>query len=105
MAEGVGEYFLRHDDVARRLGNMDQRELLDAIRAGAFGRDVIRHGRYFFVPMSGFNGFVSARRVSDETERARDGRICGGRDRAPSHSLQPLVLAQFRGRKKRCETC
>ena len=63
MAEQVGEYFLRHDDVARRLGNMEQRELLDAIRDGQFGRDVIRVGRYFYVPMSGFNGFVSARRV------------------------------------------
>ena len=37
---------------------------------------------------------------ANKTKRAKDGRTRGGRDRAPSHSLHPLVLAQFRGVKK-----
>lgn len=51
-------------------------------------RDKLIKGR----PCPAAEVYPSSLRVSGETERARDGRTRGGRDRAPSHSLQPLVL-------------
>jgi hypothetical protein len=66
MAEELPPRFLRHDDVAARLGGVDTREVMDEIKSGEFGRRVIRRKKFFLVPEEDFNSYVRARRVFPE---------------------------------------
>lgn len=65
MSEPVGEWYLRHDIVLARLQGMDKQDVLQAIQEKKFGDRCIKEGRYFFVPVSGFNAFCEARRIFD----------------------------------------
>jgi hypothetical protein len=64
--EPVGEYYLLHRDIALRF-HRTERWVLDKIREGAFGKDVIQDSGDYLVPLSAFNAFVAARRVFDES--------------------------------------
>ncbi len=63
MAEELPERFLRHDEVAARLGGVAPREVVEEIKSGEFGREVIRRRKFFLVPEKDFNAYVRARRV------------------------------------------
>jgi len=66
MPDEVGHYYLLHRDIARRF-NRTNRWVLDRIRAGDFGDEVIEDEGDYLVPLADFNRFVRARRVFDET--------------------------------------
>ena len=58
--------FLRHDRAAFLLGDMEVRELLDLVRAGAFGPEVCKRGKFYLIPVEGFNRFVQGGRIFTE---------------------------------------
>jgi hypothetical protein len=68
-----GEYYLRHDEVARRLGGMEIREVVDAIKEKEFGvrtestTGPLKIGRFYYVTLTGFNDYVAARTVFAES--------------------------------------
>ena len=71
MADFLPGYYLRHDQVAARLGGADCREVVEEIRAGAFGLACIRRGRFFYVPEAGFNQYIAARTIHDADGRLK----------------------------------
>jgi hypothetical protein len=65
MPEDVGHYYLLHRDIAIRFRRTD-RWVLNHIRAGSFGDEVIEDNGDYLVPLAAFNAFVRARRVFDD---------------------------------------
>jgi hypothetical protein len=63
--QSVGEYYLLHRDIALRF-HRTERWVLDKIRAGDFGTDVIQDNGDYLVPLKDYNRFVAARRVFNE---------------------------------------
>lgn len=61
----VGEYYMVHREIAERLRRQN-RWVLERIRNGDFGTEVIEDAGDYMVPLSAFNAFVRARRVFDD---------------------------------------
>lgn len=62
----IGEYYLLAADVARRL-QRNVRWVREKIQAGAFGKDVIEDAGDFLIPFSGYNAYVQAKRVFNDS--------------------------------------
>lgn len=67
MSEGAHksswESYKRHDEVAILLGHMAPELLIAKIKAGEFGRDGIKLGKYYFISHTGFRGYCQAHAV------------------------------------------
>lgn len=92
MPEEVGHYYLLHRDIARRF-NRNARWVLDAIRDGKFGTEVIEDSGDFLVPLHAYNSFVRARQVFDD----ETGSLKPIFARTPGEAKQKLTTRRKRG--------
>jgi hypothetical protein len=57
------DLYFRHDDVARMLGGMEPRDVIEAAKAREFGDGVWHRGKHYYIPRAGLNGYIEARRI------------------------------------------